>query len=691
MKLPILPRRIPMLMLSCGVVGFGLHLWMLSAGTDATGLLLPGHPAGIALMVLTAAALVLLVLHIRPLATPPAYGKLFPQSKAAAIGCAVAALGFLYSGLQELILKKDAITIISCLLSMVCAGSALFTGYCRLKKVRPNPAFNGIVTAYLILHLICQYRSWSAQPQVLVYFFPLLASVFLMMASYYRTSLDADDACLQQYAFFQFGALFFCCVSVYDASAPFYLAMAIWIATTDCRLRMKKRIQAMPLPEDVLFCIDTLEAAGHSAFAVGGCVRDFLLGLTPDDYDLCTSATPEQMHEIFADHELVCNGEKHGTVGVIRNGHVYEITTFRKEGTYADTRHPDWVDFVTNVEEDLARRDFTINAIAYSPAKGYVDPQGGQADLRNGVLRAVGDPDLRFAEDALRILRGVRFAVKYRLTPEETTLSAMLSEANLMENLAKERIFTELCKLLPHVTAADLTRYAPVMTQIIPELTATVGFQQHSPHHAYDVYTHTAHVVESVPPDVVLRLAALLHDIGKPSVFTRDEDGRGHFYGHAKAGAEMANEILLRLKSPTVLREKVVFLIEHHMTALVPDKKLLRKQLSKYGEDSVEQLLLLQKADFGSKGVDDEEDAAFVLVDGLLEEIRTEGTCLTVKDLAISGRDLLDLGLEPGPHIGTCMTFLLSLVHDDLVFNTKDDLLVAAKEFFEQGKGDTEQ
>ena len=690
MKLSIEPRRIPLLLGISGVAGFLLRIWLSLTGADASGLLLPGHPAAVMLLILTPIALAVLYLHIRPLAVSAPYGKLFPQSNMAAIGYGVAAIGVLFAGFSELLRFRDTITALTCLASIPSAACLSFAAYCRLKRIRPNPVFSGCVTVFLILHLICQYRGWSSQPQLLNYLFPLLASVFLMTGSYFRASLESGNSCLREFAFFQYGAMFFCCLSLTGARLPFYLAMVVWTATTDCRLKKKKVVLPMPLPEDVRFCMDTLEKAGHSAYVVGGCVRDFMLGRTPDDYDLCTCATPEEMYQIFDGHELVRNGEKHGTVGVVLNGKVYEITTFRKEGTYADTRHPDWVEFVTNLDEDLARRDFTVNAIAYSPSKGYIDPQGGQADLRNGILRAVGDPDLRFAEDALRILRGVRFAVKYKLTPEEITLSAMLGKANLMDNLARERVFSELCKLLPHVTANDLTRYAPVLTQIIPELTPTVGFQQHSPHHAYDVYTHTAHVVASVPPEITLRLAALLHDIGKPSVFSRDEDGRGHFYGHAKASADIAEEILLRLKAPNALRNQVVFLVGQHMTALIPDKKLLRHQLSKHGEDAVEQLLLLQKADFSSKGVDDEDSAAFVLVDGLLEEIRNEGTCLTVKDLALSGRDLLDLGLEPGPHIGTCMAYLLSLVLDDLVFNTKEDLLAAAKEFFEMNDGGAE-
>ena len=401
----------------------------------------------------------------------------------------------------------------------------------------------------------------------------------------------------------------------------------------------------MFLPESVRYCLDTLTQAGFRGYAVGGCVRDSLLGIVPHDYDLCSNATPEELRRIFARHKLVLSGEKHGTVGVILGKQVIEITTFRTEGTYKDNRHPDWVEFVGTVEEDLARRDFTVNAMAYCPEDGYIDPWGGQADLKNHILRAVGDPATRFTEDALRILRGVRFAVRFGLTPESQTWDAMSRLAPLMDNLARERVFDELCKLLPLVNAQDLKRFAPILIQVIPELAPCVDFNQHSPHHAYDVFTHTAYVVESVPAQLSLRWAALLHDTGKPASFTRDETGRGHFKGHAKISAQIAAEILRRLKAPTALREQVVFLVEHHMLPLEPDKRLLRRRLGRYGVDTVYQLLALQEADFGSKGTGKpEEGRVFSQVRQLLEKILSEDACLSIKDLTVNGSDLLAMG-----------------------------------------------
>ena len=437
----------------------------------------------------------------------------------------------------------------------------------------------------------------------------------------------------------------------------------------------------MKLPTYVTACLDALENAGFPAYAVGGCVRDAVLGKDPQDYDLCTAALPAQTQAVFQDHNLVLAGLKHGTVGVITSGGVVEITTFRTEGGYADARHPDWVKFVPHVEEDLSRRDFTVNAMAYSPKWGFRDPFGGQTDLQNHVLRAVGDPDLRFREDALRILRGVRFASRFHLTPDKATEQAMFSLAPLMAHLARERVFEELCKLLMTATAEDLLRFSPVITEAIPELKVQVGFDQRTPHHAYDIYTHTAHVVAHVPADLTLRWAALLHDIGKPHCFTVDEGGRGHFKGHAGVGAELADDILRRLKAPNALREEVVVLIGQHMTRMELDKKFLRRRLSRLGPEMLDKLLRLQQADMDSKGVcKDSEKAQFAQVLSLLAQIQEESTCLTLKDLAVDGNDLMALGFQ-GKAIGVCLNALLEQVLDETLPNEKSLLLKAAEAF----------
>ena len=441
----------------------------------------------------------------------------------------------------------------------------------------------------------------------------------------------------------------------------------------------------MKLPIDVLKCLEALERASFATYAVGGCVRDHLLGLTPHDFDLCTAATPEEMQTVFADRQLVLAGLKHGTVGIVTDGGVVEITTFRTEGGYTDCRHPDWVRFVDNIEADLARRDFTVNAMAWSPFRGFADPFGGQADLKNRILRAVGNPQARFREDALRILRGARFAAKYRLEPEPETENAMFQLAPLMDGLARERVFDELCKLLLVADTEDLIRFAPIITQVVPELSTAVGFDQRSPHHAYDLYTHIAHVTAAVPRDLTLRWAALLHDTGKIPTFTTDKNGRGHFYGHARESARLANEILLRLKAPTALREQVVRLTELHMTKPEPDRKLLRRWLSRYGEETLDQLLLLQEADMSSKGTGKaEERDIFPQVRAIIREIKADHACLQIRDLAVDGRDLMTLGFTPGKALGSCLAQLLEAVLDERLPNEREPLLDEAKKLIER-------
>ena len=437
----------------------------------------------------------------------------------------------------------------------------------------------------------------------------------------------------------------------------------------------------MVLPTYVAECISALEDAGYQAWCVGGCVRDHCLGLQPADFDLCTSALPEQTEAVFSQYSLVLAGKKHGTVGVITGGTVVEITTFRTEGTYLDNRHPDWVSFVSCVEEDLARRDFTVNAMAWSPRRGFADPFGGQTDLAAGILRAVGDPVQRFREDSLRILRGIRFAVRFGLEVEPATLAAMESEAHLMANLARERVFEELCKLLPLVTARDLLRFGPILAEVVPPLGEQLGFHQHSSHHAYDLYTHTAHVVDAVPGDLALRWAALLHDIGKVPTFTLDENGQGHFLGHAGEGARRADELLRQLKAPNALREQVVTLISQHMTQLPQDKKLLRRWLGRLGSETLNQLLILQEADMGSKGTGKPAEAIqFSNTRQLIHEIQEENSCLSLKDLAVNGHDLMGLGIR-GKAIGTTLQFLLEQVLDEKLPNDRDALLTAATQF----------
>ena len=427
----------------------------------------------------------------------------------------------------------------------------------------------------------------------------------------------------------------------------------------------------MYIPNSVLELINTLEEAGFETWVVGGCVRDHLMGNVPHDYDCCTAAEPEAMQALFADRQLVLAGLKHGTVGVVTEDGVVEITTFRTEGGYLDSRHPDWVKFVRDVKEDLARRDFTVNAMAYSPRRGLCDPFGGQADLKNGLLRAVGDPVLRFREDALRILRGLRFAARFGFQIEEATRTAMHTEIAGLDTLARERVLTELEGFLLSARARDILGGAELLFRVIPELAPQLGFDQKNPHHEHDIFTHTAMVVERAPKEPILRMAALLHDLGKPATFSLDEKGVGHFYGHAGLGAKMAEDILRRLKCSNALRDEVTWLIAHHMDRFPCEEKSARRCLSKNGLLRMERLTRLQMADFGGK-VDDGDLDEWL---GLLREVDAREGALTLKTLAVKGKDLIGLGIAPGKQVGELLNRLLDLVLAGELPNQREALL----------------
>ena len=435
----------------------------------------------------------------------------------------------------------------------------------------------------------------------------------------------------------------------------------------------------MYIPASVLELMDRLEEAGFECRCVGGCVRDASLGIEPHDYDCCTAATPEEMQKIFADRQLVLAGLKHGTVGVVTAQGVVEITTFRTEGGYADSRHPDWVHFVRSLREDLARRDFTVNAMAYSPRRGLSDPFGGQEDLKNGLLRAVGDPEKRFREDALRILRGLRFAARFGFQIEENTRRAMDAQIAGLDALARERVMTELVGFLLAAKADDLLHAASILCRLIPALGPTVGFDQHSRHHIHDVFGHIATVVERVSPTPELRLAALLHDIGKPHVFTLDEGGEGHFYGHAAVSADIANQVLLELKAPNALREEVVFLVKHHMDHYSAEERTARRLLSRHGLERMERLLEFQACDLGGKGTDAPDESLRELEElrELLRTLARQEGALTLKTLAVSGRDLMGLGMAPGPELGRTLNALLERVLSGELPNEREALLGA--------------
>ena len=671
------PNFLSYLALGAGAAALALRLWLLLS-IDHKGLIPANHPAGIIGYVLLGAVLVSLLVICRPWKKKPVAKWSFRKSPAAAAGCFAAAAGIVVTAVQELG-QTSPITIAACVLAAAAAFCLVVLGLRRLKGHAPHPALHCVLTAYLTCHLLAQYQLWNTDPQLQNYLPQLLASIFCMMSAYHRAALDTEPGHPGTFLFFNYGAVFLSCLAIAGAAPVFYLAMALWAVSAGCPAKVKNA-DAMELPEAVSQCLEQLEKAGYTAYVVGGCVRDHLLGLTPHDYDMCTSATPEDICQVFSEYELVKNGEKHGTIGVVMDSTLYEITTYRTEGEYTDHRHPEQVSFITDIKQDLARRDFTINAMAWSPIHGYCDPFQGRKDLKDGILRAVGDPETRFREDALRILRGVRFAARFRLTPTEQTRDAMFACAPLMDALAKERILSELTALLPHVTAEDLITWQPILVQVIPELADTVDFQQHSPHHIYDIYTHTAHAVAALPAEFPLRFAALLHDIGKPQVFTLDENGVGHFYGHAKVSAQLARQILERLKVPKLIQGHILFLIEQHMTLPQADIKLLRKWLGKYGYDGFQDLMALQKADLIATGtMRDAELPLYDEIDRLIRQIRQEKSCLTVKDLAVNGNDLLQLGIPAGPNIGACLEYLLELVQDEAVPNQRDALLEEVK------------
>ena len=437
----------------------------------------------------------------------------------------------------------------------------------------------------------------------------------------------------------------------------------------------------MQLPEHAAHAIRRLERAGFEAWAVGGCVRDSLRGVPPHDWDLCTSASPAQMQAVFADARVLTTGLKHGTLTVLTDGGPLEITTYRTEGGYSDGRHPDGVRFVTDIREDLARRDFTVGAMAWHPERGLCDPFGGQTDLKNGVLRAVGDADTRFQEDALRILRGLRFASKLGFAIEPETAAAMRRQVHRLDCIAAERIREELTGLLcGRYVQRTLMAYADLITSALPELAPMQGCQQQNPHHLYDVWEHTLHAMEKVKPEPELRLTMLLHDIGKPNCFTVDGLGCGHFYGHPAESARMAEAMLGRLRAETVLRETVVQLVAWHDRNIPRTRPGVARALGALGERDLRRLLDVQRADNLAQApayrfLQGEIDRAECILDQLL----VEGACVSLRQLAVNGRDLLAMGLS-GPAVGQTLRELLNAVLDDSLPNERHALLAAVRD-----------
>lgn len=432
----------------------------------------------------------------------------------------------------------------------------------------------------------------------------------------------------------------------------------------------------MQIPQKAETVFELLEKNAYECYLVGGCTRDMLMGKQSHDIDITTNATPEEIKEVFRSYHTLSIGEKHGTVTVMLEGEPIEITTYRKESAYSDGRHPDSVAFTRSINDDLSRRDFTVNAIAYSPNKGIVDPFGGHSDIKSKVLRCVGNPAERFREDSLRILRGLRFASTLGFTVDYETEKAMYTCRELISIVSPERIFTEISKLLCGKNAGKvISRYSDILSVALPEIKEMKGFDQHNFHHIYDVLGHTARVVDSVYPAVYLRLAALFHDCGKPDCFSIDENGVGHFYSHASISARKTDEALKRLRCDNATREKVVKLVKIHDTPIEPDSRVIKKKLQKYGEEVFFDLIKLQRAD--NMGLSPDflyRQETYNKLEETARQIIEENQCFSLKDLAINGNDMLELGLR-GKDIGLALDELLKAVIDEKCENDKESLL----------------
>ena len=433
------------------------------------------------------------------------------------------------------------------------------------------------------------------------------------------------------------------------------------------------------LPHEVQAILHRLNDAGHQAYLVGGCVRDMLLGTAPHDWDITTSAMPEETMALF-DHFAIPTGLQHGTVSV-RSGAIWcEVTTFRADGEYPDHRHPAAVTFTRSLHEDLRRRDLTVNAMAMDVDGVLHDPFGGQEDLRHGILRCVGKPTQRFSEDALRILRTLRFSATLGFLIDEDTRRAMHLQRGDLAYVAAERVREELTKLLCGKGAGAILRdYADVIAVSIPELAPLFGFEQHNPHHDKDVWEHTIAVVDSIRPEPVLRWAALLHDAGKPSCFAMGDDGLGHFYGHAAQSTSIADSILSRLRFDHASRERIVRLVRYHDMPITADRKQIKRLLSKHGEEAARQLIALHRADAcGQSALCASRLAMFDEAAGLIDELLAEESCFSLKDLSIKGDDVMALGFR-GKEVGKALQACLDAVLDERVHNDRDELLAFLK------------
>ncbi len=452
----------------------------------------------------------------------------------------------------------------------------------------------------------------------------------------------------------------------------------------------KKMNYKIELPEKVSQIINKLNNEGFEAYAVGGCVRDSLLGRVPDDWDITTSALPLEVKRIF--RRTVDTGIKHGTVTVMLGDEGFEVTTFRVDGEYTDHRHPSGVEFTRDLREDLLRRDFTINAMAYSEKTGIVDMYGGMEDLEAKVIKAVGDPDARFDEDALRIMRAVRFAAQLGFSIEEETRAAILRHVEFLKDVSEERIETELTKLIisPHPEFIENAYDLGITKVILPEFDKMMETPQNNPFHMYDVGRHTIKVMQGVPATKLMRYTALLHDISKPDCKTTDEKGIDHFKMHPLLGADKARDIMKRLKMDNDIIKSVTRLIYWHDYGIYGDftKRSLRRMLNKLGAENFPDFLAVRRGDmFGQSDYRKEEkEENYRYLEKLYNEIMAEGNCLTVKELDIKGQDIMQLGIPAGPKVGETLNYLLEKVMDEPELNTREELTKLAEEYIKNNQ-----
>lgn len=434
------------------------------------------------------------------------------------------------------------------------------------------------------------------------------------------------------------------------------------------------------VPAPVYFIIQELEKHGHEAYMVGGCVRDSVLGRKPHDYDICTSATPDEILQAFPYEEIIPTGLQHGTVTILINKEPFEVTTYRIDGDYSDNRRPDNVTFTKNLVEDLRRRDFTINAMAYNPKTGLIDPFNGMEDIKYKKIRCVGSAEDRFNEDALRILRAIRFEAQLNFAGLPETMFEIERQYERLNNISIERINSEFCKIVASEQfCVELVLYPNVFSLFIPELKDLIGFQQNNPYHAYDVFDHTVYAIEKCESDdLVVRLAVFFHDFGKPHSYQDGEDGIRHFKGHGKISADITDSIMKRLRFDNETRNNVVELVYYHDATFEVGNKYVKRWLNKIGEKQFRRLLEVRKSDIKGQKPDYEESRIEKVnnIENILDEILQGQECFSLKDLAVNGNDVKQaMNLKEGKDIGYWLNEILKRVMDGELKNRRDDLI----------------